>query len=90
MVYGAKGSANGGTGGMATTFSGVDFQIAYRYHIGDSRLYRWQNGRLECLTNDHRVQFGGERSYTLSGHRIDTHLEIDFRAFRITSRRCIP
>jgi protein phosphatase len=27
-------------------------------HVGDSRLYRWRRGRLECLTFDHTV--GGE------------------------------
>ena len=75
----------GGAGGMATTFSGVIFKshTAHLCHIGDSRIYRWQNGTLECLTNDHRVQFGADRSYLSRALGIDTHLEIDFRVLEL-------
>ncbi len=75
----------GGAGGMATTFSGVIFKshTAHLCHIGDSRIYRWQNGELECLTKDHRVQFSGERSYLSRALGIDTHLEIDFRVVEL-------
>ena len=75
----------GGSGGMATTFSGLIFKshTAYLFHIGDSRLYRWQSGKLECLTKDHRVQFAGERSYLTRALGIDVSLEIDFRVLEL-------
>ncbi len=77
----------GGAGGMATTFSGLIFKshTAYIFHIGDSRIYRWQNNQLECLTKDHRVQFSGERSYLTRALGIDTSLEIDFRVLELSA-----
>jgi protein phosphatase len=41
--------------GMGTTFAGVAFgdgQVVLA-HVGDSRIYRLRDGRLECLTTDH-------------------------------------
>ena len=75
----------GGSGGMATTFSGLIFKshTAYIYHIGDSRIYRWQQQTLDCLTQDHRVQFSGERSYLTRALGIDTRLDIDFRVLEL-------
>ena len=75
----------GGTGSMATTFAGLIFKshTAYLAHIGDSRIYRWQDGQLECFTKDHRVQFSGERSYLARALGLDSHLEIDFRVLEL-------
>lgn len=75
----------GGTGGMATTFAGLILKShsAYLAHIGDSRIYRWQNAQLECLSKDHRVQFGKERSYLTRALGLDTSLEIDFRVLEL-------
>lgn len=75
----------GGSGGMATTFSGLIFKshTAYVYHVGDSRIYRWQQQTLDCLTQDHRVQFSGERSYLTRALGIDTRLDIDFRVLEL-------
>lgn len=66
--------------GMATTFSAVIFKshIAHLFHLGDSRIYRLRNGKLECLTKDHRIQFGDEREYLARALGIDTALEIDY------------
>lgn len=75
----------GGSGGMATTFSGLIFKshTAYVCHVGDSRIYRWQQQTLDCLTQDHRVQFSGERSYLTRALGIDTRLDIDFRVLEL-------
>ncbi|HEX4954395.1 MAG TPA: Stp1/IreP family PP2C-type Ser/Thr phosphatase [Thermoanaerobaculia bacterium] len=41
--------------GMGTTVVGllVDTEGASIAHVGDSRLYRWREGRLDLLTQDH-------------------------------------
>lgn len=75
----------GGTGGMSTTFSCLILKshTAYLAHVGDSRIYRWQDGKLECLSKDHRVHFSGERSYLTRALGLDTSLEMDFRVLEL-------
>ena len=41
---------------MGTTLVGLVFlegSIVVWFHVGDSRLYRWRDSALECLTRDH-------------------------------------
>lgn len=75
----------GGLGGMSTTFTGLILKshTAYLTHIGDSRIYRWHGGVLECLSRDHRVQFSGERAYLTRALGLDSNLEIDFRVLEL-------
>ena len=51
----AEGSRNAELAGMATTLSAVVLRGRrfYTAHIGDSRIYRLQDGRLQQLTVDH-------------------------------------
>lgn len=76
----------GETGSLATTFSGLILKshTAYVLHIGDSRIYRWQAGALECLTKDHRIQFKAQQSYLSRALGIEAQLEIDFRAVELS------
>lgn len=71
-----------GTNGLATTFSAlvIKSQTAHLLHVGDSRIYRWRAGKLECLTHDHRIRFNAERDYLARALGIETHLEIDYCA----------
>ena len=43
--------------GMGTTLVLAMFRLGrvYHAHVGDSRLYRLRNDRLECLTHDHSL-----------------------------------
>ncbi len=43
--------------GMGTTLVVGLFRQGHliHAHVGDSRLYRWRDGRLECLTSDHTL-----------------------------------
>lgn len=46
--------------GMGTTVAGLwvmaeEARVAV-FHVGDSRLYRYRGGRLECLTRDHSLR----------------------------------
>ncbi|AUX20694.1 protein phosphatase [Sorangium cellulosum] len=45
------------TRGMATTFAGVLLApgMAYIAHVGDTRVYRMREGKLERLTRDHTL-----------------------------------
>jgi PPM family protein phosphatase len=41
---------------MGTTVVGlvlVEGEFVLWFHVGDSRIYRWRNSSLECLTSDH-------------------------------------
>ncbi len=51
----AEGRNNPRLQGMATTFSGLVLKGRYYYtaHVGDSRIYRLRDGKLERLTHDH-------------------------------------
>jgi serine/threonine protein phosphatase PrpC len=75
----------GGSGNMATTFSSLILKShsAYVLHIGDSRVYRWREARLECLTTDHRFHFKDQQSYLTRALGLEPHLEIDFRTLEL-------
>jgi len=55
----AKGES--GLAGMGTTFTGLVLRgrTAHLLHVGDSRLYRFSEGRLSCLTEDHTLSQPG-------------------------------
>lgn len=49
---------------MGTTVVGVVFVdggYVLWFHVGDSRLYRWRNNSLQCLTADHSAYLEWER-----------------------------
>jgi len=52
-----KGEANSNLRGMGTTLCMVHFQNSHACiaHVGDSRIYRFQNKKLEQLTEDHNL-----------------------------------
>ncbi len=74
-----------GNCGLATTFSAIIFksQTAHLFHVGDSRIYRLRDGVLECLTTDHRIQFGTEREYLARALGIDARLDIDYQSHNL-------
>ena len=53
---------------------------AHVFHVGDTRIYRLRDNRLEQLTDDHRVWASQEKSYLGRALGINPHLEIDYRA----------
>jgi serine/threonine protein kinase len=66
--------------GRVSTLSAVVFKstTAHIFHIGDSRIYRIRQGRLEQLTTDHRTWISTDKSYLSRAMGVDTHLQIDY------------
>ncbi|MDF3932749.1 bifunctional protein-serine/threonine kinase/phosphatase [Pseudomonas citronellolis] len=73
--------ANGGGQPLLTTLTalvlrGRRFTLA---HVGDCRLYRWRDGALECLTEDHVWEQPGMQHVLKRALGLDQHLVVDYR-----------
>lgn len=68
--------------GMVTTLSAavIKSTTAHLFHVGDCRIYLYQDRKLTRLTRDHRVWVSRERDLLARAMGIDTHLEIDYRS----------
>ncbi|MEW5008984.1 MAG: bifunctional protein-serine/threonine kinase/phosphatase [Cycloclasticus sp.] len=66
--------------GLATTMSAliVKSSTVHQFHIGDTRIYRLRDSKLEQLTDDHRFWVSKEKNYLTRAMGIDLHLEIDY------------
>jgi eukaryotic-like serine/threonine-protein kinase len=73
---------HGSSRGMVTTMSALVIKsaTAYLFHVGDTRIYLYRKGDLECLTNDHRMIVSKDSRYLARAMGIDVHLAIDWRA----------
>ena len=72
--------------GYVCTFSGLVIKstTAHLFHIGDTRVYRLQDGALEQLTEDHRLWISDEKSYLSRALGINQKLEIDYQKLPVT------
>ena len=68
--------------GYVSTFSCVVFKshIAYIFHVGDSRIFRFRGGELEQMTRDHTTHISKERSYLSRAMGLDVKLDVDCRS----------
>jgi protein phosphatase len=73
-VY-AAGTSDPTLMGMGTTFVGICFvgNSAYFFNVGDSRIYRIRNGRIQALTEDHTLIMDLIRSGAISPDQADNH-----------------
>lgn len=69
--------------GLATTMSAliVKSSTVHLFHIGDTRIYRIRDNKLELLTDDHRFWVSKDKNYLTRAMGIDLHLEIDYTNF---------
>lgn len=71
--------------GYVCTFSALILKAdrAYFFHIGDIRIYRLRAGKMEQLTEDHRVWISSEKSYLARAIGIDTDVKIDYESLEV-------
>ncbi|ASK34330.1 protein kinase [Alcanivorax sp. N3-2A] len=50
---------------------------AHLFQVGDSRIWRWRAGHIECLTRDHQRQLNG-RPVLTRAMGCDSRLEVDY------------
>lgn len=73
------------THAMVTTLSVLVIKsaTAHLFHVGDTRIYRMRQGKLECLTQDHRVHVSADKNYLSRAMGIELHMEIDYRSLPV-------
>lgn len=69
------GASDDSLSGMGTTFVGLAFQASQMYiaSVGDSRAYRFRNGAVEQLTEDHTLVMELLRSGAITIDQADSH-----------------
>jgi serine/threonine protein kinase/serine/threonine protein phosphatase PrpC len=71
--------------GYVCTFSTIVIKsnTAHIFHIGDSRIYRLHENRLEQLTEDHRRYISADKSYLSRALGVNEHLELDYQTLTL-------
>ncbi len=71
--------------GYVTTFTALILKshTAYFFHVGDTRIHRIRDGRLEQLTRDHATRINENETYLSRAVGMDVRLEVDYRAFEL-------
>lgn len=76
--------------GYVCTFSALIIKstTAHLFHVGDTRIYRLKEARLEQLTNDHRLWISQNKSYLSRALGINPHVEIDHHTVPLEQGDC--
>lgn len=73
--------------GFLCTFVGIVFksQTAHFFHVGDSRIYLFRDGKLKQLTRDHSTFIGEGKSYLTRALGMDNNLHVDYGKVELTA-----
>ncbi len=71
--------------GYVCTFSAIVIKsnTAHIFHVGDSRIYRLFDNKLEQLTEDHRLWVSQDKSYLSRALGMNEHIEIDYQSLAV-------
>jgi len=71
--------------GYVCTFSAMVIKstTAHILHVGDSRIYRLLDNKLEQLTEDHRLWVSEQKSYLSRALGVNEHLDIDYQTLTL-------
>lgn len=84
----AQGRADPALAGMACTFSALALRrrTGHVIHAGDSRVYRWSEGRLDRLTADHVAGRGDKGRMLLRAVGLETFIKFDHQTMPLRAR----
>lgn len=90
-LHGRGHRSHGDARGMVCTCSLVVVKNnrAYVFHVGDSRVYLYRDGRLECLTRDHHVLLGPDRTALSRAMGVELNVEIDMNRVGLQPGDCL-
>jgi serine/threonine protein kinase len=71
--------------GFVCTLSAIVLksQTLHLFHVGDSRIYRLRQGRLELLSTDHKVHINETTSQLSRAMGLDVKLDVDHRSLPV-------
>ena len=61
----------------------IKFNTAYIFHVGDSRIYHFRNGKPTLLTNDHRKWVSSEKSYLSRAMGVNPNLDLEHISIQV-------
>ncbi len=84
-LHGQSQSVLGSGHAMLTTLSVIVIKssTAHIFHVGDTRIYRYRNGELKCLTRDHQTWGGKEKVFLSRAMGADYSVDIDYRSIPV-------
>ncbi len=68
--------------GYVTTLSTliIKSHTAHIFHIGDTRIWRWREGKLQQLTHDHALRLNDTDTQLTRAAGLDPKLDVDYHA----------
>lgn len=68
--------------GYVTTLSTliIKSHTAHIFHIGDTRIWRWRNGKLQQITHDHALRLNDTDTQLTRAAGLDLKLDVDYHA----------